>query len=56
MHSLCLIMLARNTIFIDLLHITLPKLHVKFQPHPLRDFLRKGKKSKGALMMYNYAN
>ena len=38
MHNLCLIMLAINTIFIDLLHITLPKHNVKFQPHPLNIF------------------
>ena len=25
---------CHNTIFIDLLHITLPKLHVKLQPNP----------------------
>ena len=32
---LCLIILSTNTIFIDLLRITLPKLHVKLQPHPI---------------------
>ena len=35
------IILATNTIFIDLLRITLPKLHVKLQPHPLNIFLAK---------------
>ena len=43
MHNLWLIMLAKNTIFIDKV-INLSKLHVKFQPHPL-DSLRKGGKS-----------
>ena len=39
MHNLCLIMIAaKDTIFIHLLCITLPKLHVKFQPHPLKIF------------------
>ena len=41
MQNLCLIMLATNIIFVDLLRIILPKLHVKFQPHPLS----KGRKS-----------
>ena len=43
MHNLCLIILATNTILIDLLRITLQKLHVKLQPHPssLKDFLSK---------------
>ena len=36
MHNLCLIILAKNTIFSDLMCITLPKLHVKLQPHPLK--------------------
>ena len=36
---------ATDTIFIDLLCITLTKLHVKFQPHPLKDFLSTGRKS-----------
>ena len=36
MHNLCLIILATNTIFSDLMRITLPKLHVKLQSHPLR--------------------
>ena len=34
MHNLCQIILTTNTIFIDLMRITLPKLLVKFQPHP----------------------
>ena len=38
MHNLCLIILATNTIFSDLMRITLPKLHVKLQPHPLEIF------------------
>ena len=29
---------CQNTIFIDLLRITLPKLQVKLQPHPLKIF------------------
>ena len=41
MHNLCLIMLTTNTIFIDFLRITLPKLFVKFQPHSLQTFLIK---------------
>ena len=41
-------MLAKNTIFIDLLHITLPKLNVKFQPHPLKIFEAKVEKVKKA--------
>ena len=53
MHNLCLTMLAINTIFADLLGITLPKLHVKFQPHPLKYFLNKGRKS--AKKRINYA-
>ena len=44
MHNLCLIILATNTIFIDLLRITLPKLHVKLQPHPLKIFWAKVEK------------
>ena len=42
MHNLCLIMLATNTIFIDLLHITIQELNVQFQP---QDFFSKGRKS-----------
>ena len=38
MHNLCLIILATNTIFIDLLCITLPKLHAKLQSYPLEIF------------------
>ena len=37
-------MLAINTIFIDLLRITLPKVLVKFQPHPLKIFRTKVEK------------
>ena len=44
MHNHLLIMLATNTIFIDLLCITLSKLHVKFQPNPLQIFLSKVEK------------
>ena len=44
MHNVCLIMLATNTIFIDLVRITLSKLHVKFQPHPLKMFWAKVEK------------
>ena len=36
MHTLCLIILATNTIFSDLMRNTLPKLHVKFQPNSLK--------------------
>ena len=36
MHKLFLIMLAKNTIFIDELHMTLTKLHVKFKPLPIK--------------------
>ena len=39
MRNLCLIILATKIIFINLLHITLPKLHVKLKPHPLNIFL-----------------
>ena len=35
MHNLFLIMIATSTIFIDWVHMTLPKLHVKFKPLPL---------------------
>ena len=38
MHNVLLIMIATNTIFIDKVHITLTKLHVKFQPLPLKIF------------------
>ena len=38
MHYLCLIILATNIIFNDFLRLTLLKLHVKLQPHPLKDF------------------
>ena len=41
MHNLCLIMLATSTIFIDQVPITLRKLHVEFQPIPLKIFLSK---------------
>ena len=41
MHNLCLIMLATNTIFIDLLCLSLPKLHVKFQRQSLKSFWSK---------------
>ena len=41
MHYLCLIILARNTIFIDFIRINLPKLHMKLQPHPFKIFLAK---------------
>ena len=38
MHNLWLIMLATITISINLLRITLPKIHVKFQPNSLKSF------------------
>ena len=44
MHNLSLIILAKNTIFIDLLNITLPKLHVKLEPHFLKNFWAKVEK------------
>ena len=44
MHNLCLIKLATITILIDLLRITLPKLHMKFQPHSLKIFWAKVEK------------
>ena len=44
MHNLCLIMITTNTIYIDLQRITLQKLHVKFQPHPLKIFWEKVEK------------
>ena len=40
----CIIMLATKTIFVDLLRITLQKLHVKFQPYPLKIFWTKVEK------------
>ena len=52
MHNLPPIMLATNPIFIEKELITLSKLHAKFQPHPLKDFLKKGVKSEKKL---NYA-
>ena len=55
--NVCLIILATNTIFIDLLRITLPKLHIKLQPHPLKVYLSRGRKSaKNAKIMNNYAD
>ena len=39
MPNLCLLMHARDTIFIDWVHITLPKLREKCQSDPLRNFL-----------------
>ena len=53
------IILATNTIFSDLMPITLPKLHVKLQPHPPKHFSSKGGKNRGAKnakIMHNYAN
>ena len=44
MHNLCLIILATNNIFIDLLCFTLPRLDMKLQPHPLKIFLAKVQK------------
>ena len=44
MHNLCLIILATNNIFSDVMHITLLKLHVKLQPHPLKIFWAKVEK------------
>ena len=38
MHNLFLIMLATNTNFIDYVHMTLIKLHVKFKPLTLKIF------------------
>ena len=52
MHNSCLIILVTNTILIDLLHNTLPKLHVKLQPHPLKNFRAKVEKEKKRI---NYA-
>ena len=48
MHNLWLIMLATNTNFIDKVRITLPKLHVKFQPDLLKIFEQMWKKWKNA--------
>ena len=37
--------------------IFLPKLHMKFQPHPLKIFWAKAEKvQKNALIMHKYAN
>ena len=44
MHNSFLIMLATNTILIDLVHSTLTKLHMKFQPLPLKIFWEKVEK------------
>ena len=41
MHNLCLIMHATDTIFVDKVHITLLKLHVKFQTDPFKILLAK---------------
>ena len=38
MHKLSQIMIATNTIFIDWVHMTLIKFHVKFKPLPLKIF------------------
>ena len=38
MRNLCLIMHATDTIFVDKVSATFSKLHVKFQPDPLRSF------------------
>ena len=46
MHKLFLIMLAKNTIFIDLVHMTLTKYHVKFKPLPIRIFRAKVEKER----------
>ena len=48
MHSLCLIMHATDTIFIDWVCITLLKLPEKFQPDPLKIYLTKVEKEKNA--------
>ena len=42
MYNSCLIILATNAIFIDLLRLT--KLHVKLQPLYIKDVLSEGKK------------
>ena len=44
MHKLSPIMIATNTIFIDLVHMTLTKDHVKFKPPPLKIFRAKVEK------------
>ena len=44
MQNLFLIMLGTNTIFIDLVHMTLTKDHVKFKPLPLKIFRAKVEK------------
>ena len=44
MHNLCLIILATNPIFSDLMRISLPKLHMKLEPHPLKIFWAKVEK------------
>ena len=44
MHNLFLIMLATNTIFIEEVHITIKKLHLKFQSLPLKIFWAKVEK------------
>ena len=46
MKNICLIMLATNTIFIDLLRLSLPKLHVKFQSQSLKIYREKAEKVK----------
>ena len=56
MHNIFLIMLAANKIFIDYLHMTLKKLHVKYNPLHLEIFKAKVEKvQKNALNMHNYA-
>ena len=52
MHNLCL-NYATNTIFVNLLRITLLKLHVKLQPLPSKDVFSKDRKS--AKKRINYA-
>ena len=52
MHNSCLIMLATNTMFAEKARTTLPKLHVKFQPDPIKIFLAKVEKVKKRM---NYA-
>ena len=47
MHNLC---------FIDVVHITLSKLHVKFQSHPLNIFRAKVEKVEKTQTMHDYAN
>ena len=49
-------MLAANKIFIDYLHMTLKKLHVKYNPLHLEIFKAKVEKvQKNALIIHNYA-